>query len=166
MGGLREMSQRATQQTEGRGLSPAYLSRIERGDTAPPRRPVLKLMADLLGVSEMRLDLIAQGWMLLEIKSVLEVQGEQRLLEKGDRIAGLGVALDTPLFLTRGSAALRAFHDLSNVIDGLETRDAQGRIVVTLDDLEQALARLKSKGLEGKLEARAGECVLAVREQE
>src|SRR5262249_4600186 len=107
--GLREMSERAGKNTPGRGLSPTYLSRIEHGDTAPPRPAVLKVRAEILGVSEMRLELVAQGWQLLEVKTIWQVDGEQRQsIEKSDRIASL--LIDPPFlhFPPWGRLASRA----------------------------------------------------------
>ncbi len=159
--GLREMSERAKERTNGRGLSPTYLSRIEHGDTAPPRRAVLKVMADILEVSEMRLDLVAQGWAILELKTIWQAEGEQqRTPEKSDEIASLLIPRD----LLFGAPAKVASRALGEIV-GLNPVWGTGQIP-TLGDLDKALERLRSKGFEAKFEASAGELLLAVREQE
>jgi len=70
--GLRELSKRARARMGGRGLSSPYLSRIESGNTAPPRPPVLRVLADILEVPVRKLQLSAEGWVVLDIAEMLE----------------------------------------------------------------------------------------------
>ncbi len=70
--GLREMSKVATARMGGRGLSAAYLSAIERGLTAPPRPPVLAVLAEVLDVPIEKLKLSAEGYVVLDIAETLQ----------------------------------------------------------------------------------------------
>ncbi len=70
--GVRELSRRAKTKTAGRGLSSPYLSRIELGRTAPPRLPVLQVLAEVLEVPVRKLELVAQGWGVLDAAETLE----------------------------------------------------------------------------------------------
>ncbi len=81
--GLREMSKLATAELRGRGLSAAYLSAIERGLSAPPRPPVLAVMAKLLGVDEQRLRRVAEGFITFDAEQTLSTRPEYaHLLEQ------------------------------------------------------------------------------------
>ena len=70
--GLREMAKLATADIGGRGLSPAYLSAIERGIMPPPRRPVLNVMARILNVHDEKLRVVADGFILLDIEETFK----------------------------------------------------------------------------------------------
>jgi transcriptional regulator with XRE-family HTH domain len=69
--GLREMSKLAIAEVGERGLSPAYLSAIERGLTAPPRLAVLGALAAILDIPTNKLKLAAEGWIVLDIEETL-----------------------------------------------------------------------------------------------
>jgi transcriptional regulator with XRE-family HTH domain len=77
---LRELSRRVTAEMGGRGLSPTYLSEIERGLKAPPRLSVLKALARILHVPVEKLKLAADGWIVLDAAETLAPFAEYRKL--------------------------------------------------------------------------------------
>jgi transcriptional regulator with XRE-family HTH domain len=79
---LRGLSRLATAEMGERGLSPTYLSEIERGLKAPPRPSVLKGLARILQVPVEKLKLAAEGWIVLDVAETLEPFDEYRELMK------------------------------------------------------------------------------------
>src|SRR6266478_916842 len=79
---LRELSRRATAEMGDRGLSPTYLSEIERGLKAPPRPSVLAVLARILQVPIEKVKLAAEGWIVLDVAETLEPFDEYRELMK------------------------------------------------------------------------------------
>jgi transcriptional regulator with XRE-family HTH domain len=77
---LRGLSRRATAEIGDRGLSPTYLSEIERGLKAPPRPSVLKVLAQILHVPVEKLKLAAEGWIVLDAAETLAPFAEYRKL--------------------------------------------------------------------------------------
>lgn len=88
--GLREMSKMATAQMGGRGLSAPYLSAIERGLTAPPRLPILQLLANIFDVPANKLRLAAEGYVVLDIAETLEAFPKYAALVRDLRQGGKG----------------------------------------------------------------------------
>ncbi len=85
---LRGVVEEARSHIGRRGLSVSYLSELERGRKAPPREPVLRALAKILGVHDQKLELAAKGWTVLDPVEFLEAFPEHHELASQIRSQG------------------------------------------------------------------------------
>ncbi len=122
--GLREVSRQVTQQPGARGLSPAYLSLIERGHVEIPQQHILRHLSTVLGVDENQFAAIAQGQRIVTFSALLEQSSLHHalLVELRSGTARYPAILSAIIELIKASPdgfqGLRAIHFQEGKVDG------------------------------------------------
>ncbi len=78
--GLRELSKRVSQRPGARGLSPAYLSLIERGLVEIPQQHVLCHLSAVLGVDEDQFGAIAKGQQVIMLSELFSQSSTYQII--------------------------------------------------------------------------------------
>lgn len=131
--GLREVSRQVIRQPGARGLSPAYLSLIERGHVEIPQQHILRHLSVVLGVDDNLFAAIAQGLRIVTLSDLLEQSSLHHaiLVELRSGTARYPAIISAIIEILQASPGgfqgLRAIHFQEGKVDGFLSFDPKLR---------------------------------------